>query len=238
MTKDGSIIKAKVSAVGTAEIKYKKWENQNGPSYALAISDILAITYQNGEREVFDEPINTGNRLSPQQGQMTAGVNHVSSNYPNIDLSQFHGLLIARGNCVYVAANTTEDWDLWGVERIKTQLKQLGLWTVVDRPEQAHFILQFGLCLEGADQAFFYLRTRKSYENFPKNVYDRRNHRVQEPESGIFVVHRPVGEEKRKVVDCVDAVFDTKNKKSPINNWLRSIDNPNTDWTRTFWWIP
>lgn len=55
--KDGSIIQAKVSEIGTSEVKYKKWSNQDGPSYAIVKSDILAITYQNGEKETFE--INT-----------------------------------------------------------------------------------------------------------------------------------------------------------------------------------
>lgn len=61
--KDGSIIQAKVSEIGTSEVKYKKWSNQNGPSYAIAKSDILAITYQNGEKETF-ETISTPTEIS------------------------------------------------------------------------------------------------------------------------------------------------------------------------------
>ena len=53
--KDGSSIQAKVSEIGTSEVKYTEWSNQDGPSYAIAKSDILAITYQNGEKETFGE---------------------------------------------------------------------------------------------------------------------------------------------------------------------------------------
>lgn len=53
--KDGSIIQAKIIKIGTAEVDYKKWSNQDGPSYAIAKSDVLAITYQNGEKENFGE---------------------------------------------------------------------------------------------------------------------------------------------------------------------------------------
>lgn len=52
--KDGSIIQAKVSEIGTSEVKYKKWSNQDGPLYTIAKNDILAITYQNGEKETFE----------------------------------------------------------------------------------------------------------------------------------------------------------------------------------------
>ena len=52
--KDGSVIQAKVIKIGTSEVEYKKWSNQDGPQYSIAISDILAINYKNGEKETFD----------------------------------------------------------------------------------------------------------------------------------------------------------------------------------------
>lgn len=52
--KDGTVIQAKVMKVGTSEVDYKKWSNQNGPQYSIAVADILAINYQNGEKETFE----------------------------------------------------------------------------------------------------------------------------------------------------------------------------------------
>lgn len=52
--KDGTVIQAKVIKVGTSEVDYKKWSNQNGPQYSIAVADILAINYQNGEKETFE----------------------------------------------------------------------------------------------------------------------------------------------------------------------------------------
>lgn len=52
--KDGSVIQAKVTKIGNSEVEYKKWSNQNGPQYSIAVADILAINYQNGEKETFD----------------------------------------------------------------------------------------------------------------------------------------------------------------------------------------
>lgn len=67
--KDGSIIQAKVFEVGTSEVKYKKWSNQDGPSYAIAKSDILAINYQNGEKDTFgDNGSLPSHELNSQQG--------------------------------------------------------------------------------------------------------------------------------------------------------------------------
>ena len=54
--KDGSTILSKVIEVGTVEVKYKKFSNQTGPIYSVMKSDIQAINYENGEKEVFMEP--------------------------------------------------------------------------------------------------------------------------------------------------------------------------------------
>lgn len=52
--KDGSVIQAKVTKIGTSEVEYKKWSNQDGPMYSVAVADILAINFQNGEKETFE----------------------------------------------------------------------------------------------------------------------------------------------------------------------------------------
>lgn len=52
--RDGSIIQAKVSEIGMSEVKYKKWSNQDGPSYIIPKNEVLAINYQNGEKETFE----------------------------------------------------------------------------------------------------------------------------------------------------------------------------------------
>ncbi len=51
--KDGSTILSKVIEIGNTEVKYKKFSNQNGPTYANK-SAIQTINYENGEKETFD----------------------------------------------------------------------------------------------------------------------------------------------------------------------------------------
>ena len=60
---DGTDIQAKVTEVGQSEVKYKRFSNLDGPTYTINISDILMITYQNGEREMY----NTKKTESTQQ---------------------------------------------------------------------------------------------------------------------------------------------------------------------------
>lgn len=61
--KDGSTILSKVIEIGTAEVKYKKWNNQNGPNYTIPKSVVQAINYENGEKETFGNEVVT----QPQQ---------------------------------------------------------------------------------------------------------------------------------------------------------------------------
>ena len=52
--RNGTEITAKVEEVGTAEIKYRKASNINGPVYTADISTVFMIKYENGEKDVFE----------------------------------------------------------------------------------------------------------------------------------------------------------------------------------------
>jgi hypothetical protein len=64
--KDGSTILSKVLEIGETEIKYKKWSNQDGPTYTIHQSEILRINYQNGETDSFydENSLLDGNMVS------------------------------------------------------------------------------------------------------------------------------------------------------------------------------
>lgn len=51
--KDNTKIIAKILEVSPTEIKYKKYSNQDGPTFILPTKDILIVTYQTGESETF-----------------------------------------------------------------------------------------------------------------------------------------------------------------------------------------
>lgn len=53
--KDGSTILSKVIEINTADIKYKKFSNQNGPTYTINKLEILSINYENGEKEDYSD---------------------------------------------------------------------------------------------------------------------------------------------------------------------------------------
>lgn len=50
---NGEEIKVKVLEVNQTEIKYKQFDNLNGPLFTIPKSDILIIKYENGSKDVF-----------------------------------------------------------------------------------------------------------------------------------------------------------------------------------------
>lgn len=58
--RNGNEILAKILEVNPDEVKYKRFDNQNGPLYTIRKSDVLFIKYENGTSETFDMPAVTG----------------------------------------------------------------------------------------------------------------------------------------------------------------------------------
>lgn len=50
---DNNTIVAKVKKIGTTEIEYVKYSNQNGPLYVIDKKDVKVINYENGSRDTF-----------------------------------------------------------------------------------------------------------------------------------------------------------------------------------------
>jgi hypothetical protein len=55
LKKDGSEIKAKVIEITDQQIKYKDFDFQDGPTRNLNISEVFMVTYENGQKEVFNK---------------------------------------------------------------------------------------------------------------------------------------------------------------------------------------
>lgn len=67
--KDQSTIMSKVLEITSTEIKYKKWDNQDGPLYSVSRSEVVSINFENGEVEIFNETTNSRPNTYPQQTQ-------------------------------------------------------------------------------------------------------------------------------------------------------------------------
>jgi len=57
--KDGSIIKVKISEINEESVKYKKFDNLDGPMYTIDKTSINSINYANGEIEKFESETKT-----------------------------------------------------------------------------------------------------------------------------------------------------------------------------------
>lgn len=51
---NGENIKAKISEVGITEIRYKRWDNLNGPIMVISKQDVATIKYKNGTKEIIN----------------------------------------------------------------------------------------------------------------------------------------------------------------------------------------
>lgn len=69
LKKDNTTILSKVIEITNAEIKYKKWSNQDGPTYSISRSDVTRINFQNGDVESFTSKVMS--TPTPQQNVTT-----------------------------------------------------------------------------------------------------------------------------------------------------------------------
>lgn len=63
-------IQAKVIEITTSEIKYKRFDNINGPTYTILKSDVVIIRYENGTKDIFNEE--KKNEFVPNSSMVTS----------------------------------------------------------------------------------------------------------------------------------------------------------------------
>ena len=68
---NGEEIEAKVAEIGDTQIKYRKYENAQGPLYTLPASEVFLIRFEDGTREVVT-PLNAP-AVSPATAAETTG---------------------------------------------------------------------------------------------------------------------------------------------------------------------
>lgn len=92
--KDGSEIKGKVKEIGSSEIKYKRCDSPDGPTYISKSSDIFMVKYANGTREVIkSEP--TPRVQSPEPLRNRPNTNENSDYRKNSYSRQVHPAALA-----------------------------------------------------------------------------------------------------------------------------------------------
>lgn len=70
--KDGSMEEVKIKEVGTRTLVYKKWNNQDGPDFVIAKSEVSRVRFQNGDEESFDRH----DRMRPLKEKHGADLNY------------------------------------------------------------------------------------------------------------------------------------------------------------------
>ena len=82
--KNGDEIQAKILEVNTNEIKFKKIENIDGPTYVVSKADVFIIKYANGTREIvsaLDAPARGDMEVVNQKKLFRQGKTYVSLGY-------------------------------------------------------------------------------------------------------------------------------------------------------------
>ena len=72
--RNGDEIRARVSEISATEIKYKRFENLDGPTIVVARSEIFAINYENGTRELINPVTADANANDERGNQQNRGV--------------------------------------------------------------------------------------------------------------------------------------------------------------------
>ena len=161
---DGSVINAFRTDYSGQVVYYQTQDSDDAPIFRIKKDEILVIRLADGTAI-------TPNKIRETQDntQSPNGITHAAneSKFPDIDLTAFHGFLLDKGNCVYVTYNSKVDYEIETVEAIKQTITENGLWQVVDKPSQAHFVLQYNVSLVGRDLARIIFLTREGYKETP-----------------------------------------------------------------------
>ena len=79
ITKDSKKINAKVTEVNVSDIKYKKFDNLDGPIYTILKSNIVSILYQNGQVEAFESTSQSSQARSSSPIQTSQGTANIQN---------------------------------------------------------------------------------------------------------------------------------------------------------------
>jgi hypothetical protein len=94
--KGGEIIEVKITEVGTDEIKYKIFNDQNGPVYSLDKDRILKVIYQNGRSENYQSNLKDP-ELYEDQSKNALKINFLAPLLGYTQLNFEHNLQPGRG---------------------------------------------------------------------------------------------------------------------------------------------
>ena len=77
-----------------------------------------------------------------------------------LDLSNFHGNLLAKGNSVFINMEGLTPAELSGARELMKQVSIDKFWKLVTTRDQAHFVLEYHMSTAGRDHAWLEIRSR------------------------------------------------------------------------------
>lgn len=86
---NGTEMRVKVQELTVNEIKFKKWENIDGPLYTLLKSDVFMIKYENGSKDTFVKTVDTRNDISSYSDEESLGYDRIRYNGPRVGVTVF-----------------------------------------------------------------------------------------------------------------------------------------------------
>jgi hypothetical protein len=155
VTTKSDSIKSKIIEVTNNEIKYKKFDNIDGPVYSVLKSDVYMVKYQNGTSDIFNDDV-----LIFDEELQT-----ISRKYPEV--------LIKKGNNVFI--EIPDEASRAGEKYFIDALQEWGYWNIVDDPKKAHFIIVFNIDKKGMfnldKKAQVTFKTRENVEFKKSGIY-------------------------------------------------------------------
>lgn len=144
-TKSGDFIKGYNVDIGEEYVYYTQDISKDSPVNKIAKINVFAIRKENGEQVVFDS----------KADEPTGVVNVREGGYDDkslldVDIDNYEGLLLQKGNVVYVESGDT-DYERAGANRLREHILEDGFWKLASRKEQAHFIFRYRVITKGPD---------------------------------------------------------------------------------------
>jgi len=130
-TTSGKEIIAKVTEVSSKEIKFKKYNNLDGPTYNLNKNEIISIVYLNGETEVFTKVKTAENPIK------------------ELSDTELFEKLTKKNNKVYIDSDNAN-----AIIHATNIIGIWGYWAITKNKEEADFILKFNIRYTAIGDAF------------------------------------------------------------------------------------
>ena len=104
--KNGEEINSKILEVGINDIKYKKFDNQEGPTYTESKSEVFMIKYENGSKDMFDASTPKANQNESTRPAEVTNAQTSSNNYDKSRKRNYFMLSYDMGGIKLVGKNT------------------------------------------------------------------------------------------------------------------------------------